>query len=291
MKPRILLFILVLACSLAHSQDPGATKEMAKEVPVEPTEEATDKTATTPPRSKFGNSFSTINDPQLLSKDLPSEQILWLDIAGKKVLSLYSPDHSGRAKGGVILLPRHDQPITIHNRLFNLQQTLADNSWHALTIVMPSFTDAENEANLAQQYIDAAIQFLNDKGIYNMVLLGEGINAHRMLQFANQLTTQKKAKQIRGLAIVNPVNSGIKPTIEALIPKLPFSILDIYFDEGLETKRNAKLRLRNSRSMPAKQYQQIRMLRLANNQKENRLTKRVRGWLDKTAAGFSVGVK
>ncbi|WP_339673319.1 DUF3530 family protein [Dasania marina] len=281
----VLALSLWLLSSAAYSQDEPAATEDDSETGQSQTQ--------TQPKAQF----SSHNNPSLLAKDLPPEQVLWLEVAGQKVLSLYSPDYSGKARGGVILLPRHDQAITRRNRLYNLQQTLANNRWHTLMLSMPPLPAADDSGaaadTTAQQHIAAAISFLNSKGIYNMVLLGEGSSANRLIAYASQISDKNQLKQIRGLALVNAENNIAGQQINSLLAKLTFPVLDLYFTDGRQASAYAQQRMRASKPLPRGQYQQVRMPRMAFNrqQDENKLSKRIRGWLNKTAAGFSVGVK
>ncbi|MCR8922310.1 alpha/beta hydrolase family protein [Dasania sp. GY-MA-18] len=276
---RLLIVSLWLLSAAAYGQDESVDSAAD-------TNEDTAPAATPAARAQFSS-----NTPTLLAQDLPQEQVMWLEVAGQKILSLYSPDHSGEARGGVILLPRHEQTITRHNRLFNLQQTLADNRWHALMLTMPPLTT--DTAEQAQQTIAAAISFFNSKGIYNMVLLGEGSSANRLINYASQISDKTQLKQIRGLALVDAKNQINQQPITALLPKLKFPVLDIYFSGDRQAQLFAQQRLRSTKPLPRGQYQQVRMPRmgLRPQQDEDKLSKRIRGWLNKTAAGFSVGVK
>ena len=280
MKPFVLIFTLVFLSPLTWGQENGDSE----------TTDATSEETTAPAKSpsRFGSSFSTSNNTQLLAKGLPPEQVQWLNVGDDKALSLYSPDNSGQAKGGVILLPRNDQPINKRSELYNLQQTLSNHHWHALTVSMPSSLNKQLEqASLA--HIESAISYFNEQGIYNMVILGERSSAEFAAKYIQQLSDPNKKRQIRGLALVNANSSALNQTI----PGLSLPILDIYFDDGLAIKQAAKQRKYSSQPLARGLYQQVRMPKLSQHsrqQGEDRLSKRVRGWLDKRAAGFSIGV-
>ena len=241
-------------------------------------ENANPAAAATP---KFGSTFSSQSSHQLLAQGLPQDQVTWLEVSGEKVLSLYNADYSGKARGGVILLANPNQTINTRSLLYNLQLTLPDNRWHALTINTPENSDS--------QLLQSAIAFFNDKGIFNMVLFAEGSSADLIANFTKQIKGAKESKQIRGIALVNAYGTDIQEQIN----QLPFPVLDIYVEDYAQHIRAAKQRLRNSKGLARQQYQQVRMPRVASLQRfdnEGRLTKRIRGWLDKRAAGFSVGI-
>lgn len=333
-KHPLIITLLLSACGLIipHSLAWAQADEPQTEQPQETSE---------PVDALPAASFSTQNKPELLAKELQAEQVTWLSVGEQPVLALYNAEISGDARGGVIVLPRHEHSIGTLTLLNNLQQTLVDNNWHALTVSMPPVKEAakvkntppkkdiatqqegdttaseieatpapaieENSATstkkmetpidyekLAQQHIEAAVLFLNRKGIFNIVILGEGSGANRAISYINNITDPERKKQIRGLAMINAYNSieGSANNITELVPKLQIPTLDIYFDDSNRFPADAKKRQRSSSSLPRGRYQQLKMPRMLSgwNDKEDRLSKRIRGWLDRSAAGFTIGI-
>lgn len=318
----LILNLLVLINLPAYGQEPPASDES-----VEP---AVTKAA----------SFYSGDDIQLLAERLPSNQVTWLNVDQKPVLALFNAEKSGKALGGVIVIPSHEQPLGTFTLLNNLQQTLINNRWHALSVSMPTVEDNalrtaffnttpanvpepvtedtstattepadtvptqppppidDDIANkpdvelIAQQTIEAAVRFFNDKGVYNMVILGEGSGGVRALQYLSKLEGKQQLKQIRGIALLNSYNQVDQqhPDINTLITKIKHPILDLYFTSNDRYQRDARLRQAASRALPPGQYQSVKLpyFTPVRQREEDRLSKRIRGWLDKTAAGVSV---
>lgn len=296
---------------------------------------------------------------QLLADQLPQNEVNWLSVGGSRALSIYNPDISGTAKGGVITLPGMNRPPTSSYIYNALRKNLSKNQWHSLIVLLPNpdsatapmsssgeeaeiidtsptedfATDEEATAaanaeatiettngqtlstrtkpkvrpqvvlggaeEQAQQTIQAAIDFYNKEGIFNIVIIGEGINALRAAHFIASMPEAIKAQgeinQIRGLAMINPRNtiygSDLSLPMELSYFKVP--IMDIYFGTDFRDERESKARAAVSRGLPGGLYTQIKLPITGNNwqQREDRLTKRLRGWMDRRAAGFEIDAK
>ena len=150
---------------------------------------------------------------------------------------------------------------------------------------------------VAYSRIEAAISFLNDQGIYNIVLLGDGLGAARAGNFLKGLPQSNEPKDntiklIRAMVIINARNSSPKQDINLLTSLYDPQVatLDIYF--GIHEKDNAESleRKKFARRNNFTTYQQILLPELSHNTTngENRLTRRIRGFLNKHAKGVKV---
>jgi hypothetical protein len=230
---------------------------------------------------------------QLLAEDVPRADIRWLDSsASNKVFSLYRQPSHGEAKGGVLILPTINRHPASPHVIDTLRITLSENHWHTLAIQLPDH--AKDLKELAQQYIQSGIEYLNSQGVFNIVLLGEGTGATHAMEYVHNLPTDNpnNFQQVRGLAMINPRNTiaGTDLVLSDNLKGLKVPVLDIFLDIDYRDQREAKQRQQASRQLPAWQYVQIQLPRVGPNwqQQDNRLTKRVRGWLNKTAAGLTV---
>ena len=230
-----------------------------------------------------------------LTKNLPPEEICWLEVEGQPVLGLYRKANHGEAKGGALILPGLNNNPASPGLINSLRHSLSENRWHTLVIAMPQ-GDSEADANQAQQHIAAGIQQLNQQGIFNIALVGQGSGATHAMAYVNQLPEPAagKLQQIRGIAMVNSKNSlpGYSQPITDAIKGLIIPALDLYVHNDFRRHRAAKQRLEASRQLPQGLYQQLR-LPLSTpyaDEREERLSKRVRGWLDRHASGFAVNM-
>jgi hypothetical protein len=162
----------------------------------------------------------------------------------------------------------------------------------------PSQPQLDPEA-VAHSRIEAAISHINDLGIFNIVLLGDGVGAARAGNFLNSLPPPKPTKRgekpikpIRAMVIINARNTSPRGDINLLgsLFDADMPTLDIYFGthqlDNYDSEVRKKYALRNG----FKTYQQILLPELSHNTMlgENRLSKRVRGFLSKHARGVKV---
>ncbi|BFM17813.1 alpha/beta hydrolase family protein [Maricurvus nonylphenolicus] len=151
----------------------------------------------------------------------------------------------------------------------------------------------------ASQRIGAALTYLNDQGQFNIVLVGDGMGAARGGDFVMaippatpQTPNEKPIKPIRAMVIINARNSV--PASDIDLPKALFDpeipTLDIYFGTDVRDPAEAERRRKFARRQGFKVYQQLRLPEIANNRMlgENRLARRVRGFLSKHAKGAKV---
>ena len=165
-------------------------------------------------------------------------------------------------------------------------------------------TATENTPQLAAEDVaysrlEAAITYINDLGIFNVVLLGDGIGAARAGNFLQTLPVpeaknpnEKPIKPIRAMVIINARNHspiGDIKLIDSLYdPEMP--ILDIYFGQDQRDKIESQARKKYALRNGFQTYQQILLPELAHNTMldSNRLTRRVRGFLQLHARGVKV---
>ncbi len=158
----------------------------------------------------------------------------------------------------------------------------------------------------AQERITAAIRWLNEQGQYNIAILGDGIGAIRASNFIAQVNEENAASGniniIRGMVMLSPkhsVPSG-ETSLMTFFKQAPMPTLDIYFGYQQHTLRAAQKRLHMARRAKFPQYQQLHLpetvslptvnrFNTGNRQVgANRLTQRIRGFLQKHARGVAV---
>ena len=258
----------------------------------------------------------------LLSKQVNQESLVWLEAGGEKFIGLWEPDTSGSPLGAVLMLHGEGQTADWPNSLNSLRLNLTDHGWATLSISLPNTAPANiparsSEANTDVQTsktgnasrtkntvnprIDAATKFLNTKGQYNIVLLGQGSGAFRAASYlAPDSQTKKTAAQrsARALVMINARNISTEsstPLTDLLINRqLP--VLDIFYGDHFLDEPEAAARLKAAKKNRLLYYQQYKMMAPTNlydidstdDRSENRLTRRVRGFLNKHAKGVEI---
>ncbi len=247
-------------------------------------------------------------------------------------MSLYLEDTSGKARGGVIIVPGMASNPADPEIIDALRQVLARNHWHSLALSMPPLIPAaagdtsaatgpeSNEetageklqqgsaapsaeqpgatptTSLDQQAILAAIHFLNQQGVFNLAIIREGTGAISAATYLRNMPPADSSRgefpQLRALVMINARNSigGKQDQLSALFPSLTVPVIDLYLGNDYRDKREVQQRQKAGQSLAGKQYLQIKMPPVGPNwqDREDRLTKRIRGWLDKRIAGFVI---
>ncbi len=143
------------------------------------------------------------------------------------------------------------------------------------------------------------MSYLNDQGQFNIVLLGDGVGAARAGHFFSRLpvpvVTEKKMKPIkpiRAVVILNARNNNplgdIDLTSSLFDPEVP--TLDIYFGRDRRNSFDAEQRKRYAQRNMHKIYTQVQLpiMSEVSQQGENRLSRRIRGFLQEHARGVKV---
>lgn len=216
---------------------------------------------------------------------VPAEQRVWLDSGRGKALAFYLPEKSGKAHGGVLIVPNRGEHPAVQGLIDTLRYSLADNHWHTLALNISKLDTAA-----VQDEIRAGIASLNARGVFNIAILGEGEGALHALRYIASLPPRKQGEitQIRALVMINADNGQGESDIGAL-GSIGLPILDAWLANDLDEQQQARERKRLA-STSATYYQQARLpyTTYQSSRGENRVTKRIRGWLDKNVAGFMV---
>jgi hypothetical protein len=226
-----------------------------------------------------------------LDKSVADFQKAWLNVDGQTQLAFYLKETSGKAHGGVLLLPDLNQHPAGHGLINNLRHSLANNHWHTLAL---NIAGANQQQTI--KTIDAGIAYLNTQGIYNIALLGDGAGAAQALHYASSLPpidpTKSKFNKIRAVLLINANNHlpGSDDDILESFSEIKLPIFDVYSSSDYRQKQRAKARAQTAQREIKTPYQQARLPQISDfrQNSENRVTKRIRGWLDKNVAGFMV---
>ncbi len=221
-----------------------------------------------------------------LDKRAADHEKVWLTTGDHKELAFYLSETTGKTYGAVLLVPDLGRHPAAQGMIYSLRHYLADNHWHTLAIK----TDGSSTES-TQQLIVAGINHLNQQGVFNIAILGEGAGAMRALQCISTLTDEQ-LKQIRALLMLNANNTlpGSKGNILELLGQVKLPVLDAYQSGDYQEQQQASKRKKAARRLQNRNYQQVRLPQVSGYQQSqhHNLTKRIRGWLDKNAAGFMV---
>lgn len=225
-----------------------------------------------------------------ISDSLLVGEAVWLPVADKKFLAIYSENMAPRPMGGAIIVHgigvHPDWPEVIQP----LRSELPEYGWATLSIQMPILPNEAVPADYVPLFkevpprIEAAIRFFQEQGIRNIVIiahsLGTSMTSHYLAsQPDNPLRAYVGISMPEGQA--DPVLSNV-----AALKKIRIPVLDIYGSRDLpEVIDHAAARKQAARNNPG--YRQVVIQDASHffEGQEDELIKRVRGWLAKTAAG------
>ena len=152
---------------------------------------------------------------------------------------------------------------------------------------------------IIEKRLETALAFLHDEGQYNIIVLGSGSGAIHATEFIRKTTPKidnpalkaKLKKPFYALILINadnqlPGQASYSNWFHD--PALP--ILDIYLADGYGKQNDAKARKILAKQYKAAHYKQVALTSIHSekNWEENKISRRVRGFLEKYVAGIEV---
>lgn len=264
-----------------------------------------------------------------LKAEYPDKELRKLNAQQGEFTALWRQDRSGKAFGALLIVPTDGQTANWPNTIDVIRTDLPKNGWSTLSIdieplsppVVPardtSATDISIESKTSLQTniatkkadpnmgrIEAAIGFLHNQGQYNIIMIGYGQSAKRVLEYANdsEAAGMKKtirAKQgkstqrpIRAIVLLNPQQMEAQP-IAPLIDSFSYKdmpILDLVIGTHYLDTLDAETRKQVAKDSGYSNYFQLKVLEPSTVVfgQENRLSRRIRGFLNKHAKGVEI---
>jgi len=165
----------------------------------------------------------------------------WLEVNGKKFLSIYTPAATDKTAGAVILLHGRgvhpDWPQVIQP----LRTQLPDKGWATLSLQMPVLYNDAYDRDYVPLFdevpgrIKAALDFLSQQNINNIVLMGHSLGA----TMATDYLTKHRETRIK--AFVGIGMKAMKQTVEYRVldnaeslQKIKLPVLDVYGSKTIE---------------------------------------------------------
>lgn len=264
---------------------------------------------------------------QLLANEVSAGTIQWIT-ADEEFLAIWEKERSGAPYGAILIIHGEGQTPDWPQTIRPLRQSLPDYGWSTLSISLPnrpveappsrenaksakpepSHDTPDKTDDIVFARLKSAIAFLHSRGQFNIVLLAQAEGANRAARYLTNLSPDKAPaplnaegatapqepmeKPIRALIMVNArngeLNSPSNLTQHLKDPTLP--ILDVYFGDHILDESEPQLRKKAAKKQRLKAYHQVKLLIPSANwqQGENRLTRRVRGFLNKYAKGVEI---
>lgn len=157
-----------------------------------------------------------------------------LNAGSHQFLSIFMETESEQAKGAVIIMHGRGYHPNWPELVYPLRTGLTEHGWHTLSIQMPvldndaSFYDYLNILPEAFPRIDAAINYLKQQGINNIVLLAHSCSVHMSVAWLEK-NTDKNIRAYIGVGM-GSTDKG-QPMLQPFpLEKLSMPVLDIRGD-------------------------------------------------------------
>lgn len=261
-----------------------------------------------------------------LEKSIKIGKPEWLQAKGTKFLSIYTADRSGLPQGGLILLHglglHPNAPAVIRP----VRTQMPRYGWATLSLQMPVLGPDANLKDYGPLFdqvpdrIRAGIEFLKSKNIANVVLIGYDLGAAMGSAYLAQTGSPGNSGVHAFIGISMDAPEGMDPRMHnpTSMEKIVIPIMDVFGKlDDPDVTQSAKLRSRaartaglNAQRMDSKDaFKDSGMARTAPDEKagsisyrqiiipgadhsfkghEDVLVKRIRGWLQRHAAGKKV---
>lgn len=249
----------------------------------------------------------------LLREQYPQEDLRNLTSAsGETFTALWRKDQTGDAFGAVLIVPDSGQTANWPNTIDVLRLDLPSHGWSTLSIDLveqrqpvisknstpaPDGTSVQDKNRARMQ---GAIQFLNSEGQYNIIVVGYGESAVRVIDFVGTLAPaspgmpgkSKLNRPVRALVLINARNTigNLKdPAFDKLVWR-DVPVLDVFFGTHFRDPfeiDNRKIAAQKNRLTT---YYQLKLLEPTTTvfSGENRLSRRIRGFLNNNAKGVEI---
>ncbi|MCU7905314.1 MAG: alpha/beta hydrolase family protein [Candidatus Thiodiazotropha sp. (ex Epidulcina cf. delphinae)] len=224
--------------------------------------------------------------------DAPALQgkALWLEAGTVRFLAILNETTAPKRFGGVLLLHDSGTHADWHEVINPLRRQLTAHGWDSLSLQMPVTNDPPDSDALqallaeASPRIQAAVDYLSNRQIGNLVFVGHGLGAIMALNHA----TDRPSKSIHGIVAIGlsmPLDNEQDPAYRA-ITGLEIPILDLFGSRDLASVTgSAAARRRAAAKNPRAKYRQDMSAGADHFFKglQDHLVTRVRAWLRRTA--------
>ena len=217
----------------------------------------------------------------------------WLTVGKQKVLSLYTEQTTDKPKGAAIVIhgigvhPNWDQIIR------PVRSQLPDYGWPTLSVQMPILPNDAKQEEYAALFdevaprINAAVKFLKDKGIKNIVIVAHSLGS----AMAAYYLREKPDSSVKALVAIGATGSHFKDEDKNYLKSLTtikVPVMDIFGAIDLpEVMETAEKKVAVARKAGNKRYQQIKVEGADHffNGKQDVLVKHIHDWIKKYETG------
>ncbi len=241
------------------------------------------------------NSLAALAIPlsETLAQQVRKGEVVWLDVAGTKVLAIHGAAEKAPLLGAAILLHDEGAHVDWPQLIRPLRSSLPAYGWHTLALELPPYAataipeDTATKASpdtAAFAHIDAGLAWLRQKGVENTVLMGHGRGA----ALAAEYLLAKPQTGFVGLVLLSPLFSDEPTAQRRKLTEINIPILEVFAGRDYALVR----RFAETPRLPTEgdtedSYRQLEIEGAEHDYRSHEavLLKRLRGWLKHFAVG------
>jgi pimeloyl-ACP methyl ester carboxylesterase len=254
---------------------------------------------------------------------------IWIKSGEDKIFAIYTQETHGNTQGGIILIHDLGNHPDWPEVIAPLRKRLPELGWSTLSLQMPVLDKNANLKEYGKVFdkvsghIKAAIEYLRTQNIGNVVIIGHGLGAAMGATYLAEAGDRSKSgvAGFIGISMSAPGNVDKRMHTPSLLEKITVPVFDIYGEQDeasvvgsvqeraraakragiLAFKNQSKSNLKDAplarTSLKQKAgsiaYRQIKIPGADHsfNAQITILTKRIRGWLKRHAAGRRIVVQ
>jgi pimeloyl-ACP methyl ester carboxylesterase len=165
----------------------------------------------------------------------------WLEAEGKRFLGIYTKSTTGISMGGAIILPSLGDHPDWPDVIAPLRTALPRYGWNTLAIALPVPARGKDGRWQLEPYftssrgrIQAAVNYMQQQGITNILLIGYGLGATAAAVSVSG-TDPLKVSGLAAISLGVPPGSDPKPYAPGLLESIHIPVLDIYGSRDFNT--------------------------------------------------------
>ncbi|AJQ94268.1 DUF3530 family protein [Gynuella sunshinyii] len=245
------------------------------------------------------------------TQSIVADQLVDISMSSGNITALFIEQRTASPQGAILIIPDTEQSPMSPELLEQVRNYLPDVGWSTLAIPLPDpaslpiparqlspapqpFNYNPDQTEQMYERIRAGIDFLQQRNIFNLVLIGFGSGADWSAAYMSEQLTQENNEGY-GLIMVNPQTPRNIPVpdLPRNLSTLTIPVLDIYFDQAqadtvrAKQRKAAVARAESKRNKPINAYLQILHPTAASRFADgpDRLTRSIWGWLKTNLGG------
>jgi len=236
-----------------------------------------------------------------LKKQITIGEFLELKQGDDIFLSIYVQARTPQSRGGIVLVHNLGAHADWPEAIAPLRAELPKYGWNTLSIQLPLLPNTPHNADYEALFADGAqrikiaLDYYNTKGIYNVLIIGQGMGATIAMDYIAKQKgkTKNSVTGFIGLSMHN--NSYVAGSVEpaSLLKDIEIPILEVYGSLDIDQVVNGVSERKNvAKKLGINNYIQIKLIGADHRYTgiENTLVKRIRSWIDRYAPSMEIDI-